>query len=268
VKTHILPFFGPIRAAQFGTNKVKTYITKRKAAEAANATINRELAIVRRAFTLAFEHDPPKVARVPHIPSLEEDNVRTGFLGHTEYLTLRDALPDELKTLLVVAYYTGVRRGELMGLKWRQVDLVAKRIRLDPGTTKNKEGRFLPVYGEMLSWLEMAQAMRNEKYPQCEWVFRRGGERILNFRKAWETARKAAGLPEILVHDLRRTAARNMIRAGIPEAIVMKITGHKTRAMLDRYNIVSDSDLDLAAARMEARLGTLLGTPTWGDPRH
>jgi integrase len=132
--------FGKIRAADFGTANLKAYISARKRAGAANATINRELAIVRRAFNLAFEHDPPKAARVPHISALEENNVRTGFLEHAEYLKLRDALPEELKLLLVIGYYTGVRRGELINIKWGQVDLRARRIRLEVGTTKTKRG--------------------------------------------------------------------------------------------------------------------------------
>jgi integrase len=113
----------------------------------------------------------------------------------------------------------------------------------------------------MAEWLDIARTIANEKLPRCQWLFHRDGERILNFRKAWDTARATAGFPGIMLHDLRRTAARNMVRAGIPEKIAMMITGHKTRAMLDRYNIVNDRDLDLAAARMDAHLGTLLGTP-------
>jgi integrase len=261
IERHLTRYFGKIRAADFGTANVKAYIAARKRAGAENATINRELAIIRRAFNLAFQHDPPKVTRVPHIPGLQENNVRTGFLEHAEYLKLRDALPEELKLLLVIGYHTGVRRGELINIQWKQVDLHARRIRLEVGTTKNKEGRYLPVYGEMAEWLGMARTIYEEQFPKCPWLLHRNGERILDFRKAWDIARVAAGVPNILLHDLRRTAARNMVRAGIPEKIVMMITGHKTRAMLDRYNIVNDRDLDLAAARMDAHLGTLVGTP-------
>jgi len=128
-----------LRDADFGTAKVSAYIALRKREGTANATINRKLAIVRRAFRLAFEDDPPKVARVPHIASLEENNVRSGFLERPEYLALRDSLPDELKMLLVIGYYTGVRSGELITLKWNQVDLRARRIRLEVGTTKNHD---------------------------------------------------------------------------------------------------------------------------------
>jgi integrase len=173
IKAHLEKRFDKIRAADFGTANVKAYVAFRKRAGAANATINRELAIVRRAFSLGFEHDPPKVARIPHIPALEENNVRTGFLEHSEYLALREALPEELKMLLVVGYHTGVRRGELINIRWAQVDLKVRRIRLEVGTTKNKEGRYLPLYGEMAEWLKMARSIRDEMFrsaPGCSTV--------------------------------------------------------------------------------------------------
>src|SRR4030095_15293657 len=115
--------------------------------------------------------DPPKVGRVPHIPMLEENNVRKGFLEHEVYLKLRDALPVYLRPLFVVAYHVGCRRGELLKIEWSQVDWAAKRIRLEPGTTKNKEGRTLPIYGEMREWLEMQRQIRDAHYPNCLSVF-------------------------------------------------------------------------------------------------
>jgi hypothetical protein len=146
-----------------------------------------------------------------------------------------------------------------------QVDLKAKRIRLEPGTTKNKEGRSLPVYGEMLKSLQSEKEIRDAEYPECQAVFQRHGKQVKNFRKAWASACECADLAGLLFHDLRRTAVRNMVRAGIPEKIAMQISGHKTRSVFDRYNIVSDRDLDLAAQRMEQHLqslGTISGTVT------
>lgn len=260
---HLLPAFGEIRAADFSTAHVKRYIHARREQGASNATINRELAVVKRAFHLAVESDPPRVARVPYIPMLEENNVRTGFLEHDAYLRLRDELPEEIRLLFVIGYYTGARKGELLSLRWEQVDLAANRITLEPGTTKNREGRTLPVYGEMQHWLLMEKEIRDARHPGCPYVFRRGGSAIKNFRKSWAEACKRAGVAGLLFHDLRRTAVRNMVRAGIPEKIAMQISGHKTRAVFDRYNIVSDRDLDLAAERMQRHLGsvgTILGT--------
>jgi len=264
LKLHLLSAFAAIRAADFSTSHVRRYIATRREAGASNAEINRELAIVKRAFRLAAQCDPPGVARVPHIPMLEEDNVRTGFLEHEPYRRLRNELPIYLRLLLVIGYHVGCRKGELLEIEWPQMDLGVRRIRLEPGTTKNKEGRTLPIFGEMYEWLKMERDIRDAQFPQCQRVFHRNGKPIRDFRKAWVEACKRAELDGLMFHDLRRTAVRNMVRAGIPEKIAMQISGHKTRSVFDRYNIVSDRDLDLATDRMERYLtgltGTILGT--------
>jgi integrase len=201
---------------------------------------------------------------------LEEDNVRKGFLEHDAYRRLRDELPPESRLLLVVAYHVGGRKGELMHIEWPDVDLRAKRITLPVGTTKNKEGRTLPIYGEMFEWLRMARTVRDAQHPNCDSVFERKGKAIKDFRKAWASACKRAGLDGLLFHDLRRTAVRNMVRAGIPEKVAMQISGHKTRSVFDRYNIVSDRDLSDAAAKMERHLeslGTIPGTTSKSEEK-
>jgi integrase len=142
-------------------------------------------------------------------------------------------LPKELRPLLVVGYHTGCRVGELLSLQWRQVDLIENKIRLEPETTKNKDGRVLPI---------------------CRWVFFRSGKRIQDFRESWDSACDRAKLPGLHFHDLRRSAVRNMVRAGVPEKVAMAISGHKTRAIFDRHNIVNDCDLADAAQRMESYL--------------
>jgi integrase len=167
--------------------------------------------------------------------------------------------------------FVGARIGEIIRLEWRQVDLQTLRITLDPGSTKNNEGRTLPIYGDMVEWLRIEKEIRDKEHPECPYVFRRGGKPIRNFRKSWDTATALAGVPDLVVHDLRRSAVRNMNRAGVPEKIAMQVSGHKTRSVFDRYNIVNEGDLRLFAAKMEAHLESLknapvssrTGTPAW-----
>jgi integrase len=169
-----------------------------------------------------------------------------------------------LKAVFVTGYHVGARLGELLGLRWKQVDLANSQIVLDPGTTKNEKGRTLPIYGDMKEWLLVQQAERDAKHPTCPYVFAHDGHRITEFRKAWASACGRAGLKGLLFHDLRRSAVRNMRMAGIPENVAMQITGHKTRSIFDRYSIVGGQETQDAATKLEDRLtrnlGTILGT--------
>ena len=170
LRNHLLPAFGETRAADFTTHLVKLYRAQRLEAGAAPATVNRELEIIERSFRLGADCDPPKVARLVHIPMLEEDNIRTGFLDDAGYIRLRQQLPEYLRAVFVVAYHTGNRLGELLRLKWSQVEFAHSQITLTPGTTKNKKGRTLPIYGEMREWLLMAKEIRDARFsrlPLC-----------------------------------------------------------------------------------------------------
>lgn len=249
---HLQPL-ARVRAADLTSHHIERYISRRQREDAGNATINRELQVLKRALTLALRCDPPKIARALHIRLLPENNVRKGFLDDAEYLRLRNELPEYLKPLFVVAYHLGNRLGELRRLRWDQVDLKRNQIRLNPGETKNMEGRVLPIYGEMPHWLQLQKSIRDTNVPSCPYVFQHGGKPIVDFRKAWKSSTRRAGLVGKLFHDLRRSTVRNMREAGIPENVAMKISGHKTRSVFERYNIVSDRDLKTAAEKMESR---------------
>jgi integrase len=127
------------------------------------------------------------------------------------------------------------------------VDWDTNLIRLEKKQTKAKQARMAPLYGELLGWLDMAFTARD---PECPFIVSWKGHGITEVRTAWSKARKRAGVPELLLHDLRRTAARNMIRAGVPEKQVMSIVGWKTRAMFDRYNITDKRDIHGAGEKM------------------
>ncbi|MGO9534763.1 MAG: tyrosine-type recombinase/integrase, partial [Syntrophobacteraceae bacterium] len=230
----------------------------------AKATINRELAALKRMLNLGAQCTPPKVDRVPHIQMLKENNPRKGFFEHGDFLAVRDVLPSYLKGLVTFAYKTGWRKGEISDLQWAEVDLPRGTVRLNPGETKNDEGRTVYLDAELKEIFSAQLATRKASGTLCPYVFpnETGTEKIGRFRGAWDAACIAARIPRKLFHDLRRTAVRNMVRAGIPERVAMMISGHRTRSIFDRYNIVSESDLALAATKQEAYLNAVLGTKT------
>jgi integrase len=136
---------------------------------------------------------------------------------------------------------------------------------LDPGSTKNKDGRVFPLTVDLRALLEEQKARRDEMQRAgviCPWVFTYKGRRFKSYPKAWKSACRKAGLPGKLPHDFRRTAVRNLVRAGIPERVAMQMCGHRTRAVFDRYHIVSESDLFDAARRLDQFTGTISGTVT------
>ena len=245
---HLKRVFDDWRVTSITTAGINGYIHMRQEEGAANGTINRELAALKRMLNLAIKSTPPKVAQVPHIPTLAEDNVRQGFFEHEEYLALRDALPEDLKGPVTLAYKTGWRVSEITGLTWKQVDLTDGTVRLEVGTTKNKEARVWYMDEEAR---EIFRALFLSRRLGCSYVFHRDGHKIQEFRKSWRAACRKAGIGDRLFHDFRRTAVRNMVRAGVPERVAMMISGHKTRSVFDRYNIVNDADLREATAKME-----------------
>src|SRR6266704_3077308 len=254
INLHLMPFFGGFRAVDVTTDRVRAYIIQRQLEGASNGSINRELAALKRMFNLGCEMTPPKVACVPYIPMLRECNVRKGFFEHDQYLALQRELPEYLKPVLTFGYFTGAREGEILSLKWDQVDLDRHTVHLEPGSTKNDQPRTIPLAGELLEVLKIQKATCESRFPECDYVFHRKGQQIGNFQRAWKSACKRAGLSGRLFHDLRRSAVRNLVRAGVPERVAMAISGHKTRSVFDRYNIVAERDLHEAASRFEKHL--------------
>jgi integrase len=185
------------------------------------------------------------------------DNARKGFFEDADFYALRAELPDYLQPVVTFAFLTGWRiRSELVPLKWAQVDLEAGVVRLEPGTTKNREGREFPISAlpELQLLLEAQRAytrtIEREEGTVIPFVFHRRGQPIKSFRKAWATACRRAGLIGMLPHDFRRTAVRNLERASVPRSVAMKLVGHKTESMYRRYAIVSSRDLTEGVAKL------------------
>ena len=276
-------FFGNIRVTKITTTKIRQYVQSRKDGGLANGSINRELSALKRMFSLAAEADPPKIDRVPKIPMLEENNVRKGFFEYNEYQALYEALPDYLKPVLAFGYFSGWRVMEILNLKWNRVDLEQGKAWIDHGETKNKEAREIYLDADLLNKLKVLEAKRNPLWD---------GQPIKRFTKAWETALRACGFIPLLkcracggemdfpaerkkglqcpscgstklrregriFHDLRRSAIRENVRAGIPVGVAMKLSGHKTMSVFERYNITDEKDLKRAAEMRLLRVEAL-----------
>jgi len=227
----------------------------RRAAGRKPGTINLELAALKRAYAIGMKGE--KVFRVPHIELLSVENARKGFFERRAFEEVRAKLREEvIRDIATVAHWIGWRKSELLNLECRQVDVENRCLRLERGITKGGEGRvvYLPPEG----WEVVAKwyARRRVGRTISRYLFHRRGLRVRVFHKAWANACDWAGHAGMLFHDLRRTAVRNMVRYGITESVAMRITGHRTREVFERYNIVSEQDLRDAAKRM----GTISGT--------
>ena len=205
---------------------VQQYITYRQSHHAANGTINRELHILQRAFSLAVEQKRLSSFHVPQCPSLSEDDVREGFVEKADFdrmlLHLRDA---NVQDFAQWAFWTGMRRGEIAKLTWAAFDRESSTLILPGRSTKNKRSRKLVLEGMYREIIARRFSVRRLRLPL---IFHRQGKPIGSFRKAWKSACTKAGVAGLLFHDLRRTAVRNLIRAGIDNAVAKKISGHRT----------------------------------------
>jgi len=225
-----------------------------------NSTVNRELSALKRMLNLGVKQT--KVDRVPYIPMLQDNNIRKGFFEHGDFIALRDAIPEHLKGFITFAYKTGWRSSEIALLTWKHVDLDNGIVRLEPGEAKNDEGRTVYLDDELKGVFQTQWDRRGSGKKLLPYIFpnRQGTDKTKRFDKVFKSACKDEEIGTRLFHDFRRTAVRNMIRSGMPERVAMMISEHKTRSVFDRYNIVSDTDLQLAAQKQEIYLNSQMVT--------
>ncbi len=265
INQHLAPYFQGLRMAQITTADARAYIDQRQRAGASNGTINWELSILRRSFTLAVQAG--RLLHKPHIPMLKAGAARAGFFERDAFEAMRAHLPQPLQAVVTFAYCTGWRvPSEVLTLEWRQVDRKAGTVRLDAGRTKNGEPRVFPYRGlpELEAVIERQWQIRQALQEQgtiVAHVFHRDGRPIKSWRKAFIAACSAAGCPGRIPHDFRRTAVRNLVAAGVSEKTAMMLTGHLTRAVFDRYCIVNEASLRDAVTKLAAAsTGTIQGT--------
>ncbi len=276
-------YFGSKLAARLTEDDLNAYVEHRIAAGDANGTINRLTDLVRSAFRDA-SLEPPRARKLS-----EQDNVRTGFFSPTEFAAVCAHLPDWLRDFAEFAHSTGWRAGSIRKLKWEDIDLAENEIDLPGRSTKTKKPLKMPLEGELAALIAKRKELRVVKRENgseiSSLVFHRDGAPIVQsmYRHPWRVACMRAGVGEItcskcharvettwhcaktttysgrLIHDLRRTAARDLIRSGTAQSVAMKITGHKTNSMFIRYNITDTDDireaLRAACARIAAREG-------------
>lgn len=258
IDKHISPVLGERRAVTITSADIADYVSRRKTEKAANATVNRELAVIKRAFSLAW-----RAYRLPgpYIQMLREDNVRTGFFDRAQLETLCRHLPAFLVPVARFAFLTAWRIGEIRQLEWRHIDFEGGEIRLDPGMTKNGKGRVFPLTQELRELLEPLKP--KDRIATYVFTYTRGKKKktilpLGQHKKEWRKACIAAGVPGRRFHDLRRSGVRQFVRDRIPETIGMKLSGHLTASTYRRYDIVSESDLEIARNLTEQ--GTKPGT--------
>jgi integrase len=246
--------------ARLTTDAARKFARQRAAEGAGTAMINRSLACLRRMLRIAYEDR--KIPAVPKIRLLKEPSARKGFLELEKFEELLRALPAHLHSLVLFLYWCGVRLGEAMQIQWQQVDLQARLIRLEEGETKNDEPRIVPLPAMLVNLLSTQTSkvgrvfddtnLRSEWARACAAVglgtLEKKKSESHNKRRKFNVWEKYSGL---IVHDLRRSAVRNLRLAGVPENVSMKISGHKTRSVFDRYNIVSVDDISDAMRRVE-----------------
>jgi len=234
---HLDGFFAGWKVASITHDTLQAFVDKRNDDGAEGSTINRNFSVLRSMFNIARKQG--KLQIVPAFPMQGEGQPRQGFVEPEQFNNVREKLPEHLWPLVTFLYRCGVRVGEARQVTWPQVDLNRREIQLTGSQTKNSRPRVAPLNDELLGMLKKLFQTNGPVFDTT------------NLRKEWDTATKAAGLPELLLHDLRRSAVRNMRKAGVSESVAMKISGHKTANVFRRYDIVDSSDVHAAMAAVE-----------------
>lgn len=249
----------PLRASfdreivrEVDTARLRRYIQSRREQGRAPATIKVELSFLHRAFALALREG--RIGSIPPFPEIKVENARQGFFEQADLEAVAVHLPAYLQDVVRFAYLTGWRKQEIIGLTWAEIDLAGRVARLAPTRSKNKRGRVLPLEGDLWEIVQRRGSQRVYKGMIVPYVFHYRGQRIASIDYAWHRACEKAGVRGMVFHDLRRSAVRNLIRAGVSQHIAMQVTGHQTASVFHRYDIVVEEDIRQAQEKVQRYL--------------
>lgn len=279
---HVAKHLGDrVPAVSITAARLADYVLARRAEGARNNTVRNELGVLKRAFSLARQKGALLANECPsEWPKVRPGAPRQGFFERGEHDAVKAKLPPAEADVAEFLYWTGWRRTEVTRLRWSNVDTTAEVIRIE--TTKTNEPRTLP-YGALQELRDLIQkrrkitdAVQQARAIIVPWVFHRNGEPVVTFYRSWAAACVKAGFghevrePDVLnadgtvkrrgrlvrrviariPHDYRRSAARNLSRAGVPERVIMQLCGWKSRSVFDRYRVVPEADLAAGLARL------------------
>ncbi len=256
---HIMEHLGNRQAASLTVDDVTGYREKRRTEKfgagktPSVSTLNREVSQLRKLLNFAvqarkLDRNPLAGIRGLIVP---EDNTRDVWATEEEFARLLEKAEDELKPILLVAYDCGMRKSEILSLKWSQVVLRGEErgfIRLSSADTKSRKPREVPLTRRV------RKAINALPRSMSGYVFtnEKTGTRWNQIKKKFQRARTGAEMEHLRFHDLRRSFVTNARKRGLPESVIMRISGHKTRAVFERYNIVNDEDVREAVKVIEA----------------
>lgn len=256
-KDNLDEFFGGMTVTEITATKIQEYIKKYSKIGYKGATIRRQLSRLRSAFERVRDLDLLTTNHIPSFRLPKDSEPREGFLDFEDFQTLLKAMPEHLRLTVLYLYFTGSRVGEVQQITWSMVSKDCKEIIIPGRITKTKKARTVPLVGPLAEICEALQEAR-KKFPKAhDPVFD-----FTNFRRMWNRTCHKLGLgvydergdnrrySGLHPHDFRRSAARNLTKAGVPRSTAMLITGHKTEAIFERYNIKDDSDAEAALLKV------------------
>lgn len=277
-------YWGVLRLSKFAERSMLLatgYVHHRKKQGKANSTINVEMATLRTGLKLArsFKLLSQDLELPPALDTSR--NVRTGFWEDADFRRMLEALIPEWRPILWTGYWTGMRKQEVERLEWYQVDLINRTIRLEAATTKGKRVRSVPIFEELFQVLAVQRRLRDERFPECRWLFFRygTGEQTHITHYSWLKACHELGWvvrrpeppeqnrtyqrtgdelwlyrPAKHFHDFRRTAIRSWTRRGVPRNIAKSWSGHRTDSVFNRYDITDQTDLRWGRELVDSRV--------------